>query len=600
MEVLRHLLSFVYDPPTDKYLPIQVWENPDDPADFVSAVVMPGRHRRETLYRELVSDCEIVVGPNGRCERDCVKLVSKLYSDYQYVLRSNFSLSRPAMPLLTLDGTGAGLGRGVCHESVGSADFVGGVKQSRATLKPAGLFEGNDHAMPLRENAAYVAQSYNQVITSGTIQRADGSTIPAKPISSADMQGAKSFAGMHETCHSVWCTCQAGEGCPQFEFSKADCVFDTWSQVCEFCKEIGGWVGCPIKTFDQMCVWAHFSPGVTRGGKFTRFKCDCCGYNPTESKWRKDVAAIHVLSDEDQKAARAVHNEMGGSPEMGWCKHYHQLLYVHPMLHVGMDRAGVDQLHLVYLNTFKHLFKYTIHHALPDSKKKLVRDYVKAANFYSYDAASDEEDPVKRWIGREVKRFLEEAHVHLPFLLKLAAAPADVVEEIGECVNADGEQTMDSDSEYEPDEETLAAEESEESLMCSNSGVWDHFLTYVRAIQTQWAEGEEDTDSYRQMRALEAINLAIPVVNALLQLSPTMKTWVPHILLFIVPRQMAEIGDPSRRSCDACESFGAMIKKIIKHLTCRRAVKANATPHHVGGGRALAADIHTRVHPAGF
>ena len=33
-----------------------------------------------------------------------------------------------------------------------------------------------------------------------------------------------------------------------------------------------------------------------------------------------------------------------------------------------------------------------------------------------------------------------------------------------------------------------------------------------------------------------------------------------------------------------CESFGAMIEKIIKHLTCRRSVKVASTPHHVGGG----------------
>ena len=94
-------------------------------------------------------------------------------------------------------------GAKICHESIGTADFIGGVKQSRATLKPAGLYSGNDHAMPLRENAAYVAATYNRVIAAGNIQRVDGSIIPARPISSADMQGAKTFAGMHETCHSV-------------------------------------------------------------------------------------------------------------------------------------------------------------------------------------------------------------------------------------------------------------------------------------------------------------------------------------------------------------------------------------------------------------
>ena len=325
-----------------------------------------------------------------------MKLVSKLYSDYQSVLRTKFTHDRPAMPVLTLDGTGAALGRGVCHESVGSADFVGGVKQSRATLKPAGLYSGNDHAMHLRENAAYVAQTYNKVIASGSIQRADGSSIPAHPISSADMQGAKTFAGMHETCHSVWCKCQCGEGGPQFEFPEADRVFELWGEVCGFIDEMGQGEGCQIKTFDELCAFAHFSPGVARGGRFTRFKCECCGYNPTEKKWRADMDAYNSLSDDEQAAARAAHNEMGGSSETGWRKHYHQILYLHPMLHVGMDRAGVDQLHLVYLNLFKHLFKYTIHHNLPTSKKILVRDYLIAANFYSYDAASPDEDPVKR------------------------------------------------------------------------------------------------------------------------------------------------------------------------------------------------------------
>jgi hypothetical protein len=36
-----------------------------------------------------------------------------------------------------------------------------------------------------------------------------------------------------------------------------------------------------------------------------------------------------------------------------------------------MERAGVDQLHLIYLNLFKHLFKYTIHEGLPGKSSKL-------------------------------------------------------------------------------------------------------------------------------------------------------------------------------------------------------------------------------------
>ena len=56
-------------------------------------------------------------------------------------------------------------------------------------------------------------------------------------------------------------------------------------------------------------------------------------------------------------------------------------------------------------------------------------------------------------------------------------------------------------------------------------------------------------------------------------------------MVFIVPRQMVYLGDPKRRSCDACESFGAMVKKLIKHSTCRRRLKKETVEHKGSNGR---------------
>jgi len=174
---------------------------------------------------------------------------------------------------------------------------------------------------------------------------------------------------------------------------------------------------------------------------------------------------------------------------------------------------------------------------------------------------------------------------HLPFLLQIAAAPADCIPEMAALANVKDEQVMDDDDNYSPTDEQVAQEEAEEPLMMPNAGRWDRFLALVRAMQATWPQGEPDTDTYRKGRALATFNLAAPVCNDLLELKPTMQTWVPHILLFIVcGRQMVELGDPTRRSCDACESFGAMTKKLIKHSTCRRRIVDNGrtTPHRKG------------------
>ena len=391
------------------------------------------------------------------------------------------------------------------------------------------------------------------------------------------MQGAKTTYGMRECSHSVWCKCQVG-GADGPQHAYPTTPFETYEQVLEYIESMG----CEMKTFEEMCSWAHYSAGVAKGGAFTPVECNCCGYKAsTEAKWRADMAAYEKLSDEEKVARQRAHMD-SDDPLNSWQKHFHQVLFMPPLPHHGMDRCGVDHLHLVFLNLFKHLFRYTIHDGLPESKKKIVADYLKAAGFYSYDANSTDEDPVSHWIGREVKRFIEESHKHLPFLLQLAAAPADCVTEMAAFANEDGEQEMDDDDEYSPTGADIEQEEKEEPLMMADATRWDNFIELVASAAVEWPQGDADTDSYRKGRAVKHINIASVVANDLHELKPTGISWVPHILVFIVTLQMVLLGDPMRRSCDACESFGAMVKKIIKHSTCRRRLGKGQVDHFKG------------------
>ena len=220
-----------------------------------------------------------------------------------------------------------------------------------------------------------------------------------------------------------------------------------------------------------------------------------------------------------------------------------------------------------------------------------VRTHAHVHTTGRYDAASpDEEDPTSHWIGREVKRFIAEADKHIPFLLQVAASPIECIPETSAFVNAAGQEEMEYDEEYSPTAEEIAQEKKEEPLMIKNAERWDHFFDLVRGMQAPWTQGDPDTDAYRKSRAVETFNLAWPVCRDLRELKPTGITWVPHILLFIVPRQMLELGDPARRSCDSCESFGAMLKKIIKHSTCRRRLRGEVAYEHGVKATAIATE----------
>ena len=106
-------------------------------------------------------------------------------------------------------------------------------------------------------------------------------------------------------------------------------------------------------------------------------------------------------------------------------------------------------------------------------------------------------------------------------------------------------------------------------MAAQNGARWDRFLDWERTTEDPWLE---DSDDYRKERALIYCNGARAVARDLYALKPTLESWVPHIACNIVPRQIVDLGDPTCRAADACESYGACCKKVIKHLTCRRNV----------------------------
>eukprot|EP00965_Chrysotila_dentata_P235751 6200937-Pleurochrysis_carterae.AAC.1 len=253
-----------------------------------------------------------------------------------------------------------------------------------------------------------------------------------------------------------------------------------------------------------------------------------------------------------------------------------------------MDQAGVDGLHLIFLNVFKLLFDYTLHQDFPVKTLKLVKAYLTKVGFYSYDAAADDENRVSRWIGREAKRFLATADIHLPFSLRVATAPAELMADGWEqAVGVDGSVHVEADDKLalsgdeSDDTEGSSKKEAEPTTAEHAYCMWDNFLRLVRCTQKEWAPPHKDFDAYRKERAVVYFNLANAMALDLLKLNPNLAGWVPHVMTLIVPRQILTLGDPLRRSCYAFESFGVACKHIIKKLTCQRHHTATYTRGYI-------------------
>ena len=279
-------------------------------------------------------------------------------------------LRRPAQPFLYLDGTGQSLGKPLTHTELGSADYAGDCKQSRSTLEPLGSAESSDPALPIRENFAYVVNTYNKLIKAGRIVRADGEVLPARPSAAADMQAVKAQTATAERSHPVWCMCNSETqhnyhpSCIEMpDNPSASQVERAYNKMIHFTEKDQQGPCCTFKTLDLLCRVNHCSTGIMLGHGFTPIDCPCCGYNPPERQWRADLSEFESMTPEQQKVRRKEHTE-DGEEEYKWSRHYYGILFMYPFLHLDLIRYGADTLHLVYLNMFKHLWRYTIHESL--------------------------------------------------------------------------------------------------------------------------------------------------------------------------------------------------------------------------------------------
>ena len=106
-------------------------------------------------------------------------------------------------------------------------------------------------------------------------------SVPYRPMTSADMQGAKALTGPTSASHSVWCNCT--KGAMQHNYPK-----EAVSSKEEMMAAIAA-ASCTFKTLEEQVRHAHWPWGVFWGDAFTRIGC-VCGYDPTEEEWRADIA----------------------------------------------------------------------------------------------------------------------------------------------------------------------------------------------------------------------------------------------------------------------------------------------------------------------
>ena len=271
-DTLRHLLSFIYDRDADMYQRIIAWANPHNSSDILYVPALSARGPREAEREKVYRKCGAEASKDGMycgvkdLEAAAIDMVQHYWDALDPAVQTG---ETELMLVLTGDATGGWRGDAVTHGELGIGSWAKGKAQSKLTLLPIFLMEGDDGAANLRNRCGVVATAYNKLKAKGsltvTIQGRE-IQLKLKLLAAADFQFFKAIMNMSKYTSAIWCTCLLSN-----LYKRPDAPAKTWADCLTFFDEIG----CVMKDLATICELNHYSLEVLEGRKFKEFGCRC-------------------------------------------------------------------------------------------------------------------------------------------------------------------------------------------------------------------------------------------------------------------------------------------------------------------------------------
>ena len=416
---------------------------------------------------------------------------------------------------------------------------------------------------------------------------AGGDWVPLAIYFSADKPATEGLRGCGQCC--AWCYCSKGMlHVIPFELDKLPADYKAWLAGLASIKVADGAVhSCryPVKT-EAASVLAHVPKrGETLPSPCLAKGCPCYRQLPFKSVEEMDArieakrAALKGADTEKKRNALAAERSAFARLHMN----QHEL--ARPIFRsANSDRVVVEYLHMLYLNVPKSFNKWAVLRHLGEPMRARYQAWFKSVgislDFRERDKGRARE---QKWCsGDQWARIIKGCKKNPNGLIGLAAFSVNLLVE-QHCLDL---ETDDADSQrlanaslirqqwtaWDPSAlsveqitarlaSLLGVESSRKLIVCLQG--FDALHELMCAVNDDWVD--ERDSSEREARAFRA---AIAGIKLAWQWEAASvgrhRSWYMHIMLYIMPRQIAELGDLWRFSSGPLEARGARLQRAVR------------------------------------
>jgi hypothetical protein len=430
------------------------------------------------------------------------------------------------------------------------------------------------------------AAAVDQINFAGFLEMTDGGRrVPSQILFSADKPAVEAMRGSGQCC--AWCFCEKGMlHVIPFTLDTLPANYAAWLEgLSNIPVADGKTARCiyPVKT-SQATVLAHsVAPGETLPTKCLAKKCPCFGKLPFA-----DPAAMEARVTEKREAKKAAitlkqKQALGRERSSFAEKHSNQNELCLPVfLSADMDSVVVELLHMCYLNIPKSFVKWGALRHLDEEMRAALQAWFKSIgisiDFRHKDKGRDKQ---QKWCsGDQWAKVIKGCDKNPNGLAGLAAFIVDLLVE-QHCIDlaadpddsakcAAAQKLRQAWAAFDPkglsvDQiaaklESLLGSAAEKVEICLRGFHALHDL--MRAVNEPWVD--ETNKAEREERAYRAAIAGIKLAVQWEAAGPTHRSWYMHIMLYILPRQIAALGDLWRFSSGPLEARGASLQRSVR------------------------------------